>query len=68
MKIVPLVAEIHGQREIVGEARIDSDGNITGIIKRDHPILTSLISTHDYSFVAENLEVPTSKGNTNGVQ
>ncbi len=56
MKIVPLVVYSNNQREIIGEARIDSDGNITGIIwcKKGHPILTSLLdSNRRYSFVQE---------------
>lgn len=43
-----------GQPEIIGEIHIDVDGNITGRIKRDHPILPSLISSqHLYSFDQE---------------
>lgn len=55
MKIVPLVTYINGQREIIGEARIDSDGNITGIIRNGHPILSKLLdSKKHYSFITEN--------------
>jgi len=54
MKIVPLVTYINGQREIIGEARIDSDGNITGIIRNGHPILSKLLdSQKHYSFITE---------------
>ena len=51
MRHVPLKATVAGNDEIVGEIHIDIDGNITGNIKRDHPILLSLINTHQlYSF------------------
>lgn len=66
MKIVPLVSYVNGNREIVGEARIDTDGNITGIIKRGHPILKKLIdSNFSYSLVTE--EANKTKENTNGI-
>lgn len=52
MRIVPLVAEVNGQKEIIGEARIDSDGNMTGIIKKDHPMIQTLLAqTNYYSFI-----------------
>ncbi len=54
MRHVPLRAMVVGQPEIIGEIHIDVDGNITGCIKRDHPILPSLISAqHLYSFDQE---------------
>jgi len=51
MRHVPLRAVVVGQEEIIGEIHIDVDGNITGTIKRDHPILHSLITSQfPYSF------------------
>lgn len=56
MKIVPLVSYINGNREIIGEARIDTDGNITGIIKAGHPIIRKLTSSiASYSFITEDV-------------
>lgn len=67
MKIVPLVTYVNGNKEIVGEVRIDTDGNLTGIIKAGHPILQHLTdSANHYSFVTDT-EPATSKGYSNGV-
>lgn len=65
MKIVPLVLYLNNQPEVVGEARIDIDGNITGIIKRGHPALDVLLdSNQQYSFIVNH---KTEKEKDNGI-